>query len=320
MFRRTAMAAMTATFVLLSSSTLSADEYPSKPIKVIVPNGAGGSTDIVSRLVAQAYTRELGTELAIVNMGGGGTSIGAMEAASSKADGYTLLSTHEAFLTSSALGVNTMGPGSVRPVAQVAKEVIVLAVQKDSDMKTLEDFYTAAGKDHSGESLNIGVSPGAANHFFSLNVLSAIEHDVTFVPTGGGASTLKALMGGTIDAGTFAVSESIEAIRSGDVVPIALYNSERHPDLPATPTASELGYDINVSLHYVWYAPAATPDDVVSVLADAMSRTVSAEAFQNGLVERSITPALMTGSELEEALDTRYAEVENLAIKYVVGQ
>lgn len=320
MFRKSLMAALTASLLLFNASAVSAADYPSKPIKVIVPNGAGGSTDIVSRLVAQAYTSELGTELAIVNMGGGGTSIGAMEAAGSKADGYTLLSTHEAFLTSSALGVNTMGPSSVRPIAQVAKEVIVLAVQKGSEMTSLDQFYAAAKKGHTGDSLNIGISPGAANHFFSLSVLSAIDHDVTFVPTGGGASTLKALMGGTINAGTFAVSESIEAIRSGDVVPVALFNDERHPDLPDTPTASELGYDINVGLHYVWYAPVETPDDVVSILADAMTRTVSDEAFEKSLVERSITPALMTGSELAEALDSRYAQVEELAIKYVVGQ
>ncbi|ASJ73787.1 Bug family tripartite tricarboxylate transporter substrate binding protein [Granulosicoccus antarcticus] len=320
MFRKSLMATLSASFLLLSASTVSAAEFPSKPIKIIVPNGAGGSTDITSRLVAQAYTKELGTELAIVNMGGGGTSIGAMEAASAKPDGYTLLSTHEAFLTSSALGVNTMGPASVRPIAQVAKEVIVLAVQKGSGMHSLDEFYSAAQKDHPGDSLNIGISPGAANHFFSLNVLSAIEHDVTFVPTGGGADTLKALLGGTIDAGTFAVSESIEAIRSGDVVPIALYNDERHPDLPDTPTAKELGYDINVGLHYIWYAPAETPDDVVSILAEAMTRTVSDEAFKNNLIERSITPSLLTGTELEEALASRYTQVEELAIKYVVGQ
>lgn len=317
---RTTLAAMAAATMLFSAPIGAlAESYPDKPIKVIVPNGAGGSTDITSRLVAKEFSEKLGQNLAIVNMGGGGTAIGAMEAAKSAPDGYTLLSTHEAFLTSSALGVNTLGPKSVKPIAQVAKEVIVLTVPKGSEITSLAEFYEAAMEGHTDANLNLGVSPGAANHFFFLNVLSPIDHDVTFIPTGGGAKTLKALLGGTIDAGVFAVSESIQAIRSGDIVPIALFDKNRHADLPDTRTASEQGHDVNVGLHYVWYAPAETPDERVAKLASVLTEVISDEAFRNTLVERSITPELITGSDLTAALDSRFTETKALAEKYVVG-
>lgn len=297
-----------------------AAEYPERPIKLVVPNGAGGSTDITARLVAGVFNEKLGADLAIVNMPGGGTSIGATSVAESPADGYTLLFTHEALLTSSAMGANRLGPASLTPIAQVAKEVIVLAVRKDSPITSLQGFYDAAAKGHAGDKLKLGINPGAANHFFLLNALAPVEHDVIFVPTGGGAKTLKSLLGGHIDASAFAVSESIEAIRGGEVVPLAVFNTERHLDLPDVPTASESGYDLNIGLHYVSYAPAGTPADIVAKLADAMSATLAEDSFQQTLIERSITPALITGAELGTTLDERYATIQALANKYILGK
>jgi tripartite-type tricarboxylate transporter receptor subunit TctC len=317
---RNALKIAAAVGLLLTTGTAAMADYPEKAIKVIVPNGAGGSTDITSRLVAEIFSKKLGANLAIVNMGGGGTSIGAMEAANSDPDGYTLLSTHEAFLTSSALGVNTLGPKSMTPIAQVAKEVIVLAVQKGSPMTDLGKFYDAARKGHAGPNLKLGVNPGAANHFFFLSGLAPIDHDVTFVPTGGGGSTLKALLGGTIDAGMFAVSESIEAIRSGDVVPIALFDGVRHADLPDTPTAAEQGHDVSVGLHYVWYAPKGTPDAHVATLAGALASSIADPIFNQKLLSRSITPELIIGEKLKSVLDQRYQTIETLARKYVTGK
>ena len=295
-----------------------ADTYPTGPIKVIVPNGAGGGTDVTTRQVVEVFSEKLGADMAIVNMGGGGTSIGAMEAANSDADGYTLLSTHEALLTSSATGVNTMGPSSLTPIAQVAKEVILLTVRADSDITTLEGFYEAAlgGSDK----LKLGVNPGAANHFFFLNALSPVDHNVTFVPTGGGAATMKALLSGTIDAGMFEVSAALDQIAAGDIVALAVYDDVRQDVLPDVPTATELGYDVNVGLHYVWYAPAGTDAAIVSALADAFEATTADAGFQKTMMDRNITPALLRGDDLTAALQSRYGAIEAAAQKYVLGQ
>nr|WP_306264982.1 tripartite tricarboxylate transporter substrate binding protein [Pararhizobium sp. IMCC3301] len=318
MNRRIFTALLAAGSLALSITSAAAEEYPSAPIKVIVPNGAGGGTDVTTRQVAEVLGKKLGADLAIINMGGGGTSIGAMEAANADADGYTLLSTHEAFLTSSATGINTMGPSSMIPVAQVAKEVIVLTVPSGSPYTNLEEFYAAAkGGDRK---LKLGVNPGAANHFFFLNALSPIDHNVTFVPTGGGADTMKALLSGTIDAGMFEVSAALDSITAGDIVPLAVFDADRQPVLADVPTAKEQGYDVSVGLHYIWYVPAGTDAEIIAHLAKAFAETVNDAKFQETMMKRNITPALITGDELVTTLDARFAAIQEAANKYILGK
>lgn len=307
---RTLLAAAIAAVALPLAAA--AQGYPSKPIKVIVPHGAGGSTDITTRLVAEPFSKNLGEAVAVVNVPGGGTAIGAQQAARSAADGYTLAATHIALLTSSAMGANQMGPSSLRPVAQVGFETQLLAVPADSEIATLQDFYDAVAP--GGDKLKLGISAGAANHFSFLRILQPVEDwQVTFVPTGGGGPSLKALLGGSIDVGTFVVSEVIDQISAGNIKPLAVFGPNRHPDLPDVPTAAEEGYPIEIGLHYVWYAPKDTPDGPVETLADAMEKTIADEAFQKVMLERSIEPAFMRGDALEEALDERWATIQELA-------
>ena len=305
-----ALAALTLTTA--ASSALAQDDFPSRPIKVIVPHGAGGSTDITTRLVAAPFQENLGQSVAVVNVPGGGTAIGAMETARAPADGYTLAATHVALLTSSAMGANTMGPESLRPIAQVGFETQLIAVREDSELETLEDFYAAVGPD--GAKPKLGISAGAANHFAFLRILQPVEdYEVTFVPTGGGGASLKALLGGSIDVGTFVVSEVLDQIRAGTIRPLVVFGPERTADLPDVPTAAESGHDIEIGLHYVWYAPVETPDEVVQTLADAMETTLADEAFRDTMLERAIEPSFLRGPELESSLDERYATIRELA-------
>ena len=287
--------------------------FPEKAIKVIVPNGAGGSTDLTTRLVSTPLSEVLGQGIAIVNIPGAGTSIGAQKAARSRADGYTLLSTHEAFLTSSSLNLNRMGPASVRPIAQVAREAVVIAVHPDSALNDLDDYFAAVSKGHANASLKLGVNPGAVSHFTLARTLMAVDADVIFVPTGGGAKSLKSLMGGHIDIASFTVSEFHQVASAGRLRALAVLDGERHPNLPDTPTALEQGHDIRFSVHYVWYAPSATPDAAVTVLADAMRGIMAKPEFIIQLEQRSLTPDFLSGKALEQALDARYEEIRAIA-------
>lgn len=304
---------LTATLAaLLMPVAATADEYPTKPIKVIVPHGAGGSTDITTRLVAGPLAENLNQAVAVVNVPGGGTAIGAQEAARSDPDGYTLAATHIALLTSSAMGANQMGPESLRPIAQVGFETQLVAVPADSSMETLEDFYGSIAV--GAEKPKLGISAGAANHFAFLRIMQPVEErEVIFVPTGGGGASLKALLGGTIDVGTFVVSEVIDQIRAGNIKALAVFGPNRHPDLPDVPTAAESGYPIEIGLHYVWYAPVDTPDEPVEILADALEATISDKDFQQVMLKRSIEPAFMRGEALETVLQERWSTIQQLA-------
>lgn len=289
-----------------------AEEFPSAPVTVIVPHGAGGGTDLLARFVAGFASRELGQSIAVVNIAGGGTAIGAQEAARSEPDGYTLLATHIALLTSSAMGANTMGPQSLRPVAQVAFEPQLIAVRTDSNLNSLADFYAAAAQ--AGSNPKLGISAGAANHFAFLQMLAEVEDaQVNFVPIGGGGASIKGLLGNSIDVGMFTVSEVIEQVRGGALKAITIFSPERHPDLPDVATAVEQGYPLDIGLHYVWYAPKATPDERVEKLADALEKTVADEAFKEEMLQRSIMPSFVRGAALEAALDERWTAIQKIA-------
>lgn len=299
---------------------LAAGDYPTKPIKLIVPNGAGGSTDLTARLLADPLSRILGQGIAVVNVPGGGTAIGAQEAARSKPDGYTLLLTHEALLTSSAMGANKLGPGSLVAIAQTGTEVNVLLVRKDSPITSLQDFYKRAAAGHAGDKLKLGINPGAANHFAFLQILSPVKSDVIFVPTGGGGPTLKALLGGHIDVSADVPSESNEYIRAGQLKALSVFAAKRDADMPNVPTAGELGFPLEVGLHYVWYAPKGTPPERLKVLADALSRTMTEPATRKALHNHSITTDFQSGDALREALDKRYANITELAKPYLTAK
>lgn len=302
-------------FALLTAVAVTpamADDYPDHPIKVIVPHGAGGSTDITTRLLVEPLSEQLGQGLAVANVTGGGTAIGAQEAARSRADGYTLLSTHEALLTSSAMGVNTMGPDSVTPIAQVGLERQIIAVREDSPMRNLQDFYDAAAP--GGDKPKLGVSPGAANHFAFMRILQPVDDpEVTFVPTGGGGPSMKALLSGTIDVGTFVVSEARDQIEAGNIRVLATFGPQRHADLPDVKTSGEQGYPMDIGIHYVWYAPKDTPEERVEAVADAIETVVGDKQFQQRMLDRSIEPDFERGEALNRDLNERWRTMQNVA-------
>lgn len=294
-----------------ASVAASAQDFPSQPIKVVVPHGAGGGTDVFTRLVAAKTAENLGANIAVVNVTGGGTAIGAMEVARSKPDGYTLLSTHVALLTSSAMGTNTMGPESLAPIAQTGFETQVVAVRADSPMQSLKDLYAAASD---GSNPKLGISAGAGNHFAFLQMLQPVKgYKVNFVPVGGGGPSMTALLGGNIDVGTFTVSEVLDQVKAGEVRVISVFGPARDPNFPDVATAAEEGYPIEIGLHYVWYAPKDTPQARIDVIADALEKTITDAAFQAEMRSRAIEPMFLRGAELKTALDERYEKIKAVA-------
>ena len=288
-----------------------AQGYPEEPIRLVVPHGAGGGTDVFSRLVAAPTAEELGASIAVVNVTGGGTAIGAQEVARSDPDGYTLLSTHVALLTSSAMGANQMGPDSLTPIAQLASETQVIAVRADSPMTSAEDFFEAVAD---GSRPKLGISAGAGNHFAFLQMLMDVpDYDVNFVPVGGGGPSMTALLGGNIDVGTFTVSEVLDQVAAGEVRAITVFAAERDPALPDVATATEAGFPIEIGLDYVWYAPKDTPEDRIAAVADALEATMTDDRIRETLTDRAILPNFLRGDELEATLAERWETIQTVA-------
>ncbi len=287
--------------------------YPEKVIRVIVPNGAGGSTDKVSRLFVRELNNKLPVGLAVINIKGGGTSKGAQKAARSKPDGYTLLSTHQALLTSSALKINRLGPESLTPIAQIAHETYVIAVSPDSPIRNLDDLFKASNEGVNGKRIRVGVNPGAANHFFFLKAILHTKADVVFVPSGGGAKTLKQILGGHLDTSIFAVSEVHQLIKSKKLHALAVFDTKTHDKLSGVSTARQQGHDIVIKLNYTMYAPAGTEQSRIKVIADALGEIVKQKSFVEDLQEQSINPDYKTGAALQQTIDKDYAEMKIIA-------
>ena len=183
----------------------------------------------------------------------------------------------------------------------------------DSPIRDLDDLYKASNEGVNGKRIRVGVNPGAANHFFFLKAILHTKADVVFVPSGGGAKTLKQILGGHLDTSIFAVSEVHQLIQAGKLHGLAVFDTQRHPNLPRTPIAREQGHDIVIKLNYTMYAPAGTEQSRIQVIADTLGEIVKQEDFVDNLKAQSINPDYKTGSALQQAIDKDYAEMKIIA-------
>jgi tripartite-type tricarboxylate transporter receptor subunit TctC len=256
----------------VAASVASAQQYPTKPVSIVVPFAAGGPTDTVARSVAQAMEKSLGGTVIVENKPGAGGTIGVADVARAPADGYKVLIHHIGMATAPALyrklpfdplkdleyiGLINDVPMTVivRPTLQVSnlKELVAYA-------KTNKDKATLA---------NAGI--GAASHLCGLLFMQAIEADLTTVPYKGTAPAITDLIGGQVDILCDQTTNTTEQIRGGKVKALALTAPKRLDSLKDLPTAAEAGLPgLELSIWHGMYAPKGTPKPVVDKLVAAL--------------------------------------------------
>jgi putative tricarboxylic transport membrane protein len=276
--------------------------YPEKPIRVIIPTAAGGSTDLVGRIfqLTLERTKGLPEPLAIVNNGAAGGTVGTRMIKDAEPDGYTLGIWHMGLITAPAMGVVDYDHNAYELVAQVGRIQIGMGVRDDSRFKTAKDLVEAAKAQPNTITLamNIGLLP----HFVPL--MFATEAGFTFRPvqTGGGAPRLKSLMGGHTEVSLFSVPEFINFKAQG-IRPIVLFSQQRTPLLPDLPAVTEFGYKTTFEERILVLAPKGTPADRVKVLADAFKAAMDDPDLVKRFNEQGIERVFLTGAELKTALD-----------------
>lgn len=219
--------------------------YPERDaITWVVPFAAGGNTDAISRVVADAMSREIGQEIVVENKPGGSGAIGMQTIRAAKPDGYTVgLFTSGTIVVSPLANELDYGPGSFTNIGLMLTQPVVIMVSPDSRYRSFEEL-TRAAKDKP-ESVTIGV-PGATTPQAYEFTRMAREHQTSFsvVPFNSNAEVTKALMGGSVDAIALNASADVEkTIKSGKQRPIAVGESERLSWLPETPTIAESGFE-----------------------------------------------------------------------------
>lgn len=263
--------AVALTAALLPLSAL-AQSYPSKPIKMIVPFPAGGTTDIVARLVAQKMSESMGQAVTVDNRGGAGGNIGADLLAKSPADGYTIMMHNLSFpLASVAQTLANRSPFNVdTDFAGVSIAVYVPFVWTASPSVPAKDLKELATLLRSNPSLqyNYGsTGPGSTMHVLGEAFKKEGKVNITHIPFKGAAPLKQELLAGRLQVGGDQLSSSLAEIKAGTLKALATTASKRIPGLPDVPTVKELGFP-NLELEG-WngvFAPAKTPKDIIERL------------------------------------------------------
>jgi tripartite-type tricarboxylate transporter receptor subunit TctC len=312
--RRGLLACALATFGLLASppGARAQGTYPEKPIRVIVPSAAGGSTDLVARILQLTLERIKGLPqpLAVVNNAAAGGVVGTRTIRDAEPDGYTIGVWHMGLLTAPAMGVVDYDHTAFESVAQVGRIQVGLGVREDSRFRSAKDLIEAAKAQPNTVTVatNIGLLP----HFVPLMLANEAGVSFRFVQAGGGALRLKSLLGAHTEVTLFSLSELITFKASG-VRPLVLFTDKRNPAAPDIPAVTEAGYRTAFDERILVLAPKGTPADRVKVLADAFRAAMDDPDLVKRFGEQGIERAFLTGPALRTALDEANAQVRAVA-------
>ena len=273
-------------FIGWSSGAL-AQNYPARPITLVVPYPAGGGADIIARLLADPMKQQLGQPIAVTNKPGGQGTIGTAEVIHSKPDGYTLVLSAVATLTVQPhrqdLPYRT--PDDYDPIIKVANLPVVFAVLKSAPWKTAKDameFIRAnPGKIRVGSPGN-----GSIGHLIVASLNSKANVKFTHVPYASGAESIPSLLGGHIEALVVHPSEILPHVKAGTVSVLGAFQEQRNPGFPDAPTFRELGYDVTLGVYYPLVAPKNLPADVKTKLYQAAKASIEGAAFSTQAKDR----------------------------------
>lgn len=279
--RRQLLAALVSTPLLaLAGEPNKAQPYPKKPIRIIVPFAAGGTTDVIARLVAQDLTRALKQSITIENRSGGGGNIGAEAVAKADADGYVLLMSSGSVFTANPHLYRQTGFDVRRdfaPVSLMAEGPLVLAVSPTHPARDLAHFVTWARKQ--GVVATFGSAGiGSQSHLVAERFATAAGFDATHVPYKGESAAAGELMAGRIGFALLNLGSGTQYVKAGQVRAIAVTSRERVPALSGVPTIRETGIaDFEAIGWFALMAPARTPTETLKILEDA-AREVAVDA------------------------------------------
>lgn len=300
-----ACGALAVAATIVPTAGMSADAYPSKPIKLVLPFAAGGQSDVVARIAAERLTSALGQPLVVENVGGAGGMIAASKVARSPADGYTLFLPNASTLTIAphlqpGSGVT---PSSFAPIATVSQFPLVLVVNSNSPYKSLADVIAAA-KSKPGKlsfaSPGVGTTPHLAGETFSQEAGITI----TTVPYKGGAPALSDLLAGQVDLYFEAPATIVPQIQAGKLRALAVTGKKRMAALPNVPTVAEQGFPkLTLESWAAFVAPKGTPPAIIERLRTEIEKVVKSQDFTRKLEERGFEPLSTSPAELARMIN-----------------
>jgi tripartite-type tricarboxylate transporter receptor subunit TctC len=285
MFKKLVFAAFAAGLVA-APGFAAAQDYPSRPLTMVIPFAAGGPTDVLGRVLAQRMSEILGQQVVVENVGGAGGQTGSKRVEQSKPDGYTfVLGTVGTHAQSQTLSKKPLYDAvkDFTPVALVAEVPIALIARKDFPANNLKEFVDYSKKNQTKMTYG-SAGAGSATHLGCVIANMVMGTDITHVPYKGTGPAMQDLQGGRIDFMCEIISTAKPQIDGGTVKAIAIMTKDRSAALPNLPTAEEQGTKGMEA--YTWNAlflPKDTPLPIVDKLADAVNKALDTPAVKERL-------------------------------------
>ena len=281
-----------------------ADDYPIKPIKIIVPFAPGGSNDVVMRILAPTLTEELGQSVNVENRPGGGATIGMDLVAKSKPDGYTLGVANTSFganpFVMSKMPFDTLK--DFLPVSLVGKVPLVVVVNPSFPVRSIKELIEYAKKNP--ETINYGSAGNAsAPHLAGALFEYSTNTKMTHIPYKSGGEATAALLGNITQLQFAAVPSAIQQIKSNRLIPLAVTTIDRDESLPDVPTMDQSGlkdYDMADWIGIV--VPAGTPEPIIKKLNDAFVKALSKNENRISLSKAGARPIGSSPDELKNLI------------------
>lgn len=287
-------------------TTAHAQGYPDRPVKLVVPFAAGGYVDVVGRLVGKHLQNKLGGSVVVENRAGAGGSVGIAHVARQPADGYTLLISALNFVIGPEADKILNRPPQYQvdqftPVAMITAETLLVVVPANSPWKTLNELVKDA-QQRPGKITYSSSGVYGNIHLPTEMLFRKASAPVTHVPYQGGAPAMVAVLSGEVSFTLQAPAVAVPQVKAGKARILATLGAQRSNDLPDVPTVRELGYDMELASWSALFAPAGTPEAVLSVLRKAM-RDISEDAeFRSGLAAMNGTLRFLEGEELQKSM------------------
>jgi tripartite-type tricarboxylate transporter receptor subunit TctC len=291
---RRVLAGLATLAILFGSAGIAmAEDYPTRPIRVVVPYPAGGLVDLITRVVTERMTTSLGQPFVIESRPGANGTIATASVAHAEPDGYTLL------MITDSHGVNplfykTLGYDSVKdfaPIGLIGKSPMALTVHVSVPARTVAEL-TALARASPGSLTYGSIGVGSASHLAGELFKVRAGVDLTHVPYRGGAPAVNDLIAGHLKTMFLTPVSGLPHIRAGRLAPLAIAASQRFELMPETPTMAEAGIPLEVAYWVGMAAPAATPPAAIARLEKALAAATASPGTQKRLTDAGavVTP------------------------------
>lgn len=280
-----------------AQSETATDDYPEKPIEMVVGYSAGGGTDVLARVVGKYLKQELGDDASVVvkNQPGAGGQIGFTSVAAAKPDGYTLgtfnLPAALALIYDRKAAYDT---DSFEYLANVVQDPNTIVVSQDSPYHSLAELIEAAKAKPGSMSVAVA-SLGGNDHFSALLMADAADIEFNLIPFNGASMARTALLGDHVAVGTMALSQTVGF--EDDLRVLAVLDDERSPYAPDVPTAKEQGYDVEMGSYRGFVAPKGLPDALKSRLVSAFQKLANNDDLRKELAAQGSALNIVVGDD-----------------------